>query len=723
MQKFRDLPIKWKLVLVILLTSTAAMFVGGAASIIYEFVRFRHAIIEDTAGEAVIIGEASAAALAFGQTKEAEQILSVFQRRPDIVSARLFRPDDSLFAEYVRPGESPPQVRPAALPEGHRFEAGSLLLMRPVTLGEERVGTIALRADLREPRARLRTYVGIAVGVMCGALLVALLVGAGLQRAISQPVLELAAMSRQVSADQDYSRRAAKRADDEIGALTDGFNQMLAAVQQREQTLEASEERFRQLAENIRQVFWMTDTGKTEMIYASPAYEEIWGRPLGGLYAEPRSWLEAVHPDDRDRIRQAAMTKQLTGEYDEEYRIARPGGSVRWIRDRAFPVRDETGKVYRIAGIAEDVTERKRAEEALRQSQQRLQAILDNTTAVIYLKDRCGRYMLINRWFQTLFHVTTEQVVDKSDYDIFSKERADAFRINDLEVLKARRPLEFEELVPQDDGLHTYISIKFPLFDATGEPYAVCGISTDITEHKRLQTQLIQAEKMESIGRLAAGVAHEVKNPLMTLAMGIDYLTQNLDAQHEETQMVLREMDEAIQRANTVAGELLDFSRPGPLRTQLENLNDIIERSLTLVRHELVRNHVTVTRELGADLPPLLLDRNKVEQVFVNLLVNAIHAMPGGGSVTVRSSIAKPASEPSVIAEIDDTGTGIPEENIAKIFDPFFTTKPTGAGSGLGLCVVKQIVEMHGGSIDIRNRSQRGVRATIIFKSNRSTQP
>jgi PAS domain S-box-containing protein len=140
-----------------------------------------------------------------------------------------------------------------------------------------------------------------------------------------------------------------------------GSLQCITDRKRAEEALRESEARFRQLAENIREVFWMTDPEKNRMIYISPGYEEIWGRTCESLYAAPRAWLEAIHPEDRDRVLQAALTKQVTGTYNEEYRIVRPDGSVRWIWDRAFPVRDASGQVYRIAGIAEDITKLKQA--------------------------------------------------------------------------------------------------------------------------------------------------------------------------------------------------------------------------------------------------------------------------------------------------------------------------------------------------------------------------
>jgi len=140
-----------------------------------------------------------------------------------------------------------------------------------------------------------------------------------------------------------------------------------------ESALRDSEERFRQLAENIDQVFWLSTTDKSHMIYVSPAYETIWGRSRQSLYDSPRDWLDAVHPDHREQVLQAALAEQQTGTYDKEYRIVRPDGGVRWIRDRAFPVRDAGGEIYRIAGIAEDITLRKEAEEALKRSHEQLE--------------------------------------------------------------------------------------------------------------------------------------------------------------------------------------------------------------------------------------------------------------------------------------------------------------------------------------------------------------
>ena len=211
-------------------------------------------------------------------------------------------------------------------------------------------------------------------------------------------------------------------------------------------------------------------------------------------------------------------------------------------------------------------------------------------------------------------------------------------------------------------------------------------------ELRQSQLQLIQAAKMESVGRLAAGVAHEVKNPLTTLLLGVEYLRQHLGTMPGELQAVLHDMDAAVQRANRVVLGLLDFSMPGELEARPEDLNGIIAESLALVRHDLAKSRVQVERALAADLPRLDLDGNKIEQVFVNLFLNAIAAMPGGGTLTVRTQRetarrrARSGAAPAgfVVAEVDDTGNGIDLEHLGRVFDPFFTTRRSG-GTGLGL--------------------------------------
>ncbi|MBI1176417.1 hypothetical protein GC207_03155 [bacterium] len=239
-------------------------------------------------------------------------------------------------------------------------------------------------------------------------------------------------------------------------------------------------------------------------------------------------------------------------------------------------------------------------------------------------------------------------------------------------------------------------------------------------ELQRTQFQLIESAKMESVARLAAGVAHEVKNPLMTLSLGADYfLARKLD-NDDETQLA-QDMKEAVKRASSVINILLDYSRIRPPQLSLDNLSLAVENSLILVRHELNRQRITVIREFAPDLPLVQLDRARIEHLFVNLFINALQAMSPGGTLTIRafaSDIVEDAADQAVTVELDDTGHGINPQNAEKLFEPFFTTKPPGQGTGLGLAIVRRIMEIHGGTVRLTNRPDgRGARVTLQFHS------
>jgi PAS domain S-box-containing protein len=177
-----------------------------------------------------------------------------------------------------------------------------------------------------------------------------------------------------------------------------------------QEELAESGRRFRQLAENIGEVFWMTDTEKQQMLYISPGYEQIWGRSCESLYQSPHSWLEAIHPEDRERVREASLTRQLSGDYSEEYRIIRPDRSIRWILDRAFPIRDESGRVYRVTGIAEDITARMEAQEILRESESRFRALFESMPIGIAVHDARGHITQTNLAYQKMLGYSEDEL-------------------------------------------------------------------------------------------------------------------------------------------------------------------------------------------------------------------------------------------------------------------------------------------------------------------------
>jgi PAS domain S-box-containing protein len=365
-----------------------------------------------------------------------------------------------------------------------------------------------------------------------------------------------------------------------------------------EQLLRASEERFRQVVENIREVFWLTEPDKNKVLYVSPAYERIWGRTCESLYQSPITWLEAVHSEERERVLEAVTTKQAQGNYNEVYRIVRPDGSLRWIHDRAFPLRDANAQIYRIAGIAED-----------------------------------------------------------------------------------------------------------------------------ITEQRNLELQLRQVQKMESIGQLAGGVAHDFNN-MLTVIQGhasLLALESNLTETAKES---VNGISLAAERAATLTRQLLTFSRRQAIQTRELNLNDIIESIIKMLRRMLGED--VALQFTAGDIPPVLADVGMLEQVLMNLAVNARDAMSNGGTLHIQTgteiiSEAFAQQNPEASAgrflclEITDTGCGIPPENLSKIFEPFFTTKEVGKGTGLGLAIVYGIIRQHRGWITLRSKAGCGTTFKIYL--------
>lgn len=260
------------------------------------------------------------------------------------------------------------------------------------------------------------------------------------------------------------------------------------------------------------------------------------------------------------------------------------------------------------------------------------------------------------------------------------------------------------------------------------------------TDLQHAQMQLIQTEKLESLGRLASGVAHEVKNPLAILQMGVDYLLRRRDQADESGKKVLDNMQNAIGRADTIIRGMVDLSRSDDFNLKPCAVNQLVEDALRMVSHELLKRDIELIKDLTDPIPPVDIDRGKLEQVLINLMTNSCHAMPKGGVLKVRTLWGEVheseydeglremnrirQGDEVVIIEIRDHGTGIPEHLLNRIYEPFFTTKPTGEGTGLGLSVAKKIVELHHGHIQIRNViNPVGLRVRILLKPASPDEP
>ena len=374
------------------------------------------------------------------------------------------------------------------------------------------------------------------------------------------------------------------------------------------------------------------------------------------------------------------------------------------------------------ADLAIENHDRRQAEEALRDSEQRLQDIIDNTSATISVKDLELRYLLVNREYERRYEVRRDQVRGKTDFDIFPPEVAKAIRLNDSRVIEAGEPIEFEEVLPWDGREHFHVAAKFLLRGQEGVPYAVCGISTDITERKRAEEALRRAQaalshitRVMTIGELTASIAHEVNQPLTGIVTnasaclhGLDGSPPNLYEARESLTRIVRDG----RRAAEVISRIRALVRKAKSEMAPLNINEALQEVVLLMQFELRKNSVKFDLNLDPSLPPVIADRVQFQQVVLNLLINAIEAMASLDDSTRELRLISRRQGPNcVVIAVRDSGVGIGSQQMNELFETFFTTKPQ--GMGMGLAISRSIVEAHGGRLWAESNNDRG--ATFQF--------
>jgi two-component system cell cycle sensor histidine kinase/response regulator CckA len=429
---------------------------------------------------------------------------------------------------------------------------------------------------------------------------------------------------------------------------------------------------------------------------------------------------ELSHPEDR-RLDRPLIKELLAGRrrsFAIEKRYLRADGTmVHALVHVSLMHGDGERPLYFLCQLV-DITERRRAEAERKASEERLQAIIDNSPALIIVKDVQHRYLLVNRRWEELFGVRADQAVGRTSEEVLPASRRPEHREIDDRVAENGEPYEAMMVIPEPDGEdeRTFLMVKFPLRDVEGDVSAVVTIATDITERRRsaeeraeLEHRLAQAQRLESVGQLAGGVAHDFNNLLSVILTCVGFATRELPDDHPVRDDV-EEIGRAADRAAALTRQLLMFSRREVVKPEVLDVGGLL-RDLERLLNRTLSERIALRITVGPGLLPVLADRAQLEQVLVNLAVNARDAMPDGGTL----AIAVAGVSDGVRITVVDDGTGMLEEVRDRAFEPFFTTKDPGQGTGLGLATVHGIVTDSGGTVDIESAPGKGTSVTIFL--------
>ena len=476
-----------------------------------------------------------------------------------------------------------------------------------------------------------------------------------------------------------------------------------------QQELIRRDELFRQITENVEDLIAVLDL-EGRRVFSSPSYRNLLGDPKS---LEGTDSFADIHPEDRERIRDVFFRTISTGVGQRvEYRLQRKDGSVRHIESQGSVIRDAERRVINVVVVSRDISERILVEARLREQA----TLLDKAQDAIFVRNLDQRVTYWNKGAERLYGWRSNEIIGRKASEFLYREgapRRDDIWATVLE--KGEWTGELRQVTKSGKDV-IITSRRTLLHDGTGKPVAVMNINSDITERKEMEEKLLRSQRLETIGMLAGGIAHDLNNVLSPVLMVADLLRD--DAADDSERHLLDTVKASAVRGSELVKQILSFAHGAAGDRIVLQLRHLISDMMKLMKDTFPRS-ILINQDLPSDLWPVRGDPTQLHQVLLNLCVNARDAMAAGGKLTIVARNHPPlegdGTGPQVSLEVSDTGTGIPPEIQEKIFQPFFTTKGSGKGTGLGLSTVAGIVEKHSGRIELSSEPGQGTSFRVFL--------
>ena len=521
---------------------------------------------------------------------------------------------------------------------------------------------------------------------------------------VNRPIKKLIAWTRNI-AQGEYSHPIDAQWEDEIGQMAHAINAMAAKVSQKQEELNKQRDEYQELFEQVPCYITVQDRG-LRLIRYNREFANTFDPYPGGYCYEIYKGRTEVCPYC------PVLETFQDGEshLSAETGITRDGRNSSWIC-RTSPIRDAGGSITAVMEMSVDVTERKTLEEEIRKSEKKYREIFNNIPNPIFVLDRELRIIDCNDMVFGVYGYSKEDIMRKPFTDLFEREenRDFAGEIRNADTMNQVRHIT-------RDGRVIYVNIRVSPSEYLGQE-AFLVTTSDITKRLLAEQQLIQASKMATLGEMATAIAHELNQPLSVMKTASSFIAKKISKSEpikEETLKTLaEEIDSHVDRASRIINHLREFGRKSEVEREKVDINEAVERSLAIFMQQLKLREIEVEKDFQENLPSVLANNNRLEQVFINLLINARDAIDDkceklGHTIEKKIFLKTRLRHGKVRIEVADTGSGIPKPLLEKIFEPFFTTKRVGRGTGLGLSISYGIIQDYEGTIKVETRENEG---------------